>query len=84
MRHTRWWQTKLASGLLAALLLGAGCVGFGVDSYEEFRGAVEGGASCDELFDIREGLPTSVDRGNVDADLREIGCVSRGSQRTDE
>lgn len=61
------------------------CVGTGVDSYEDFRGAVDSGATCEQLFDMR---PNFDDRPGVqdkiDSDLAEIGCRNADSERTDE
>lgn len=68
--------------LIAALAIG-GCVGTGVPDYDGWRAAVENGQSCAELYDIRSDLPDSVDRAQVDADLREIGCDSPRATRTD-
>ncbi len=68
--------------LIAALAV-AGCVGTGVPDYEGWRSAVENGQSCAELYDIRSELPDSVDRAQVDADLKEIGCDSPEATRTD-
>ncbi len=85
MSHmSRWWEKHGAIGVLTALLIAPACVEFGVDDYEEFRGAVKAGASCDELFDIQENLPQSVNGARVERDLRKIGCESRDSKRTDE
>ena len=77
---------KFAGGVVvvvAAALLGTACVSFGVDSYEEFRSAVEAGAPCDELFDIKAGFEERSDLERIEADLDEIGCETPSSDRTD-
>ncbi len=74
---------KALAAVAFAGLIASSCVGFGVKNYEQFRAAVDSGASCAELFDIRDNLPRSVNRREVDKDLRKIGCVSRQSTRTD-
>ena len=68
----------------AGVLAIGGCVSIGADTYEDFQGAVEAGAPCSELFDIREGFEDSGDLERIDADLAEIGCESRNSERTDD
>lgn len=68
----------------AVAVFGVACVSSGVDSYEEFASAVEQGAPCGELFDIREGFDDRGDLERIDADLESIGCESRDSERDDE
>jgi hypothetical protein len=70
-----------ASMALAAVLL-VGC-GFGVQNYEQFRGAVDAGAPCEELYDIKSGFERASDRERIQRDLDEIGCDSPDSTRTD-
>jgi hypothetical protein len=74
---------RLKRGLAAVVLaLGlAACVSTGVDTYEEFRSALESGASCSELIDQRDGL-SGADREKATADLEEMGCV--GQDQDDE
>jgi hypothetical protein len=69
---------RLKRGLAAVVLaLGlAACVSTGVDTYEEFRSALERGAPCSELIDQRDGL-SGVDREKATADLEEMGCVEQ-------
>jgi hypothetical protein len=66
-----------------ALLLPSGCVSLGADSYEEFRGAVNAGAPCRELLDIRGNIESAAERERADDDLQEIGCDSADSERDD-
>ncbi|MGH2805771.1 MAG: hypothetical protein ACRDKT_00700 [Actinomycetota bacterium] len=66
----------------AALLMGA-CVGSGVDTYDEFEGAIDGGAPCNQLFEMRENFDDAADLERIDADLDRIGCNGRSSERTD-
>ena len=66
-----------------ALTLGA-CVGVGVETYEEFRGAVEAEASCAQLIEISDGFDgSSDDKELIERDLRKIGCTSQESRRSD-
>ena len=74
---------KLGIAVATVAVLGVGCVSSGVDFYEEFEGAVEAGAPCDELFDIRDGFDAGRDRDRIDADLESIGCETRDSSRND-
>lgn len=80
---SRRHRALIASLSLIAALTLAGCVGTGVPDYEGWRSAVEDGQSCAELHDIRSNLPDSVDRAQVDADLKDIGCDSPQATRTD-
>jgi hypothetical protein len=72
----------VSAALLA--LLGTSCVGVGVNSYEEFRGAVDSGASCEQLLDIQKNFEGTQDDERVAAELEEIGCDAPDSSRTDE
>jgi hypothetical protein len=79
---------KSLSGTVAALaatavFLGA-CVGTGVDTYEEFESAIEGGAPCNQLFDMRENFDKAKDLERIDADLDRLGCDDRNSDRNDQ
>ena len=84
-------MTRLSKGLRngaiaitgALVLLSGACVSLGVDTYDEFRGAVDNGASCRELHDIRAGFDSTSDRARIDRDLDEIGCDTPESTRTD-
>ena len=80
-RRPHLWAFALA--LLAIVVAAAGCVGTGVDTFEEFEGSIEGGASCDELFDQRANFedPKVLDR--IDEAMDEVGCERRDSQRND-
>jgi hypothetical protein len=73
----------LASLVVAAALATTACPGNVHHSYKGFRGAVEKGASCAELFDQRSRFTGAVDLARIDADLARIGCVTRESVRTD-
>jgi hypothetical protein len=73
--------------LVSVLLLssfGAACVQTGVETYEEFRSAVDSGASCEQLIDIQKNFDGTADESRVAADLAEIGCDAADSTRTDE
>lgn len=52
--------------------------------HEAFREALEEGASCAELFELRNDMDrseTNID--TVNEELQEIGCYSSSSTRTD-
>ena len=78
----------LARGVaIATLLLSVlgGCVSTGVDSYEEFRSAVDSGANCSQLWEMRSNFSDRPSvQGKIDDDLDVIGCASRDSERTDQ
>jgi hypothetical protein len=68
---------------LAAASLAMGACGVGIDSYEDFRSALRSGAPCNELMDQRENFDDRATLDKIDADLEEIGCEDRDSERTD-
>ncbi len=76
---------RMAVVVLLAIVIGlsVGCVSTGVHNYEQFRGAVDAGAKCSELYDIKSGFERAEDRARLQRDLDEIGCESRNSARTD-
>jgi hypothetical protein len=52
------------------------------NTYEHFRGAIEAGASCAELFDLRnEADPSDPLVEQMNEDLGSMGCLSRSSTR---
>ena len=57
-----------------------------VSSYSEFLEAVADGEPCSDLFDIRNALnDLGSDReDDMNDDLRQIGCFSTSSHRTDD
>jgi len=79
--------TRTASAVVAlssAAVLLAACVGTGVDSYDEFESAIEGGASCSQLFDMRKNFDADKDLERIDADLDRLGCDEPSSERNDQ
>lgn len=64
---------------VAAIAMAAGCTSGG-DSHN-FTRRLEDGASCAELFEIRNRVDIEVERMNEQ--LRAIGCFSSTSERTD-
>jgi hypothetical protein len=78
---SRFAKVSIAVG--AVTLLGVACVSSGVDTYDEFRGAVDAGAPCDELFDIKAGFDAGRDLDRIERDLEEIGCDTADSSRND-
>jgi hypothetical protein len=63
-----------ALGIGICVGLVAGACSTGVEDIEGWRKAVARDYSCSELREIADGLPASVDRDEVDADLRRKGC----------
>ena len=82
MKRSLVAKTSVAALGAGALLLGA-CVGTGVDTYDEFRSAIEGGADCSQLFEMRENFDSADDLERIDADLDELGCEGPDSTRND-
>jgi hypothetical protein len=70
------------AALSATLMISAGC-SIGVQSYDEFRSAVESGATCAQLWDIEKNFEATADEKRVMADLKEIGCETARSVRED-
>jgi hypothetical protein len=73
----------LAGICLSVFVVSTACVSTGGDSYEEFRSAVKGKASCGELFEQRSNFEDRETLDKIDADLEEIGCDSPSSERSD-
>ena len=70
--------------LPAALLLMLSACAPAQSEHDAFREELEGGASCAELFELRNDMDrseTNID--TVNAELREVGCYSSSSTRTD-
>ena len=67
---------------LTVAALFAGCVSSGVDTYDEFRSAVDSGATCEQLIDIQRSLEPNL-QARTDDDLKELGCDSPESTRLD-
>lgn len=82
-RRPKTFRTILIALASSGLLLLSACVSFGADSYDEFSGAVKGGASCRELFDIKTNFDSANDLERIERDLDEIGCKSPRSTRDD-
>ena len=75
-------KASFAAGAAGVLLLGA-CVGTGVNTYDEFRSAIEGGADCAQLFEMRGNFESTRDLERIDADLESLGCEDADSTRSD-
>lgn len=73
---------RRAAVLLAATVLMPACVGVGVSTIEQFEAAVEGGATCAELYDQRSGFDNT-DLARIDDLLHTIGCDGPESERND-
>jgi hypothetical protein len=76
-------RMALAGVALAAIFATTACPSNIHQTYDGFQGAVEKGATCDDLFDMRGRFSEVATLAKVDADLARIGCVSRDSVRTD-
>lgn len=80
-----WTRVAALAVLVAAALSGCGAAEDEDDAgYGTFADALEAGASCSELFEIRNSWdPKSphIDQANIA--LREIGCYTSSSTRTD-
>ena len=70
------------AALSTTLLVTAGC-STGVQSYDEFRSAVDSGATCSQLWDIEKNFEATGDEERVVSDLKEIGCDTARSVRDD-
>lgn len=76
-------RTRLAA-LGGLVLLSLSACSTSENGYAGFSEALEGGASCEELFEIRnEWDPGSQNVVEANAALREIGCFSSSSTRSD-
>ncbi len=64
---------RLAAAAVALLLLLAAC-GTGVEDQKGWRKALERNYPCEELLDIARKLPSSMNRQQVNEDLRRAGC----------
>lgn len=75
------WRRGLAAGVLAAMTAAAGCSSSGQSV--NFTRRLESGASCSELFEIRNKIGSETLNERYNRQLREIGCYSSSSERTD-
>ena len=82
MKARYMWRGAVAAAAASAVLLGA-CVGTGVDTLDEFRSAIDGGADCAQLFEMRGNFEDSGDLERIDAELDELGCAGPDSTRDD-
>lgn len=73
--------------VMALLPVIAGCSGGGEakGSYPSFQDRLKAGATCEKLFGIRNAVdPKSPLIEKMNHDLREVGCYSKSSVRTDQ
>lgn len=76
-------RTALSATAALALLALSACSSGGSE-YETFTEALEDGASCQELFDMRNEFEAGASYvEDANEALREIGCYSTSSTRTD-
>jgi hypothetical protein len=73
----------VALAVVALVVTGAACSGSVVHTYRSFASAVDRGASCPELIDLRNRFERAETLAKVDADLQRIGCTSRDAKLTD-
>ena len=78
MRSAKWPDAVV----LAALSLSIGCAD---SDYDHFKDRLEAGASCAELYQLRNEVDSDdpVLR-QMNEDLRRIGCYHSSAQRTDK
>lgn len=76
-RATR--RRRILAVVAASAAMAAAC-SFGVDSYRQFRGAVDSGATCGQLVDIAERFAGRPEEDRVARDLEQLGC-KRGADR---
>ncbi|MGH2747128.1 MAG: hypothetical protein ACRDKB_04295 [Actinomycetota bacterium] len=77
-------RTRAVGLLLLALLTACGSSGAG-DAYEEFQEGIAEGAPCSELFSLRNELDPDDERiPDMNDQLRDVGCFSSGSDRTED
>jgi hypothetical protein len=75
------------AALLTAAVVIAGCSMIGVHTYEEFRSAVDSGATCSQLWDIEQNFEGTADEERV---VSENGmrhspvCAQRPTERLKE
>lgn len=82
MTSARTLTTRSAAIAALAVLALSACAS--EKPHERFDNAVEDGATCAELFEIRNELdPGTVGVERANETLREIGCYSSSSTRTD-
>jgi hypothetical protein len=72
----------IVAALSTTLVVAVGC-STGVQSYDEFRSAVDSGATCSQLWDIAKNFEATADEERVVSDLQEIGCDTARSARDD-
>jgi hypothetical protein len=78
----RYLPNHLKEGVAASSAVQA-VQDFGEGTVPMFRTRLEAGASCAELISIRDTYtPGSTEVANMNAELREIGCVSVSSSRS--
>ena len=80
-RPSQWRAGGLAVALALALATVTACGPVGVHTYEAFASAVDHGASCHELFDMRTHFHRQVDLTKIDRDLARIRCTSANAKR---
>jgi hypothetical protein len=69
--------------LVTVIVVIAGRWVVGVHTYEEFRSAVDQGASCSELWDMEQNFEGTADEERVVSDLKDMGCDTARSARND-
>lgn len=75
--------TVRAGVAAVAVLALAACPGNLVHSFKTFKGAVDDGAGCSELFDQRARFSDGDTLAKVDRELARIGCHTPTDRRRD-
>ena len=77
-------KARFTAAALAMAVSFVGCVSSGIESYEDFRGAVESDATCRQLIDIRDDFTGSrADEDRIADDVAALGCETKESSRND-
>lgn len=78
-------SSRIEVGQILLLPLDPDIEASGGSEYRYFLEQLEGGASCQALFDARSGIDSkSTGYGDANNDLRAIGCYSAGSERQND
>ena len=84
MKHDFLWRRlALGGAALTIVLATTACPASVHQTYRGFQSAVDRGASCADLFDMRGRFSDPDDLAKADADLAGIGCATPESLRTD-
>ena len=83
LQHLTRFRVGTAGVAVAAIFATTACPSNIHPTYKGFQGAVQKGAACSDLLEMRNRLHKTGDLTKADADLGRIGCTSADSIRTD-